>query len=142
MVQDAEAGIRFLTQEQRIPPFRIALIGGELGCSIAFQAMSRNPRLRAAVALTPARAYFEIPTLAHVKKYGQRPLLLVTTKQYLFDGAQDIADALRSNPGVKLQVYPKMPARGVELLGMPIHLDTLIVDWLGRVFGSKPIQVR
>jgi len=137
MVFDAEAGLRFLN-EQHIPPGKTVLVGSELGSSIALQAMSRNPRLRAAVVLTPGMNYFGIPTLEHVKKYGKRPLLLITMKPDLFAGAQQIVDALGDDPGVKLQLYPKIEgSRGTQMLRLPLRIHALIVDWLVNTVELK-----
>lgn len=137
MVLDAEAGVDFLVREHGIKPEKIIVIGGELGCGVGFALMSRNPRLHAMIALSPARNDYGFDALQLVKNYGKRPLLLVTTKTRLEEGPQAIADALRGRAGVKLQVYPGLDLRGQDLLNQPAQVERLIVDWLHDLFQPK-----
>lgn len=135
MVLDAEAAIQFLTDVQKIPPQKIAIVGAELGAGIGFQVMRRNTRLRGMVALSPASSAYGLATLEDARQYGKRPLLVITTKRLLEDGPQQILAALAANPQADIAVYPGGDVRGVRLLGQPNNVEKAIGLWLDRVFG-------
>jgi pimeloyl-ACP methyl ester carboxylesterase len=135
MVLDAEAGIKFLNDEQKIPPQQIAVVGAELGASIGFQVMRRNARLRGMVALSPASTAYGFATLEDARHYGKRPLFVITTKRLLEDGPQQILAALKDNPEAHMDVHPGAEVRGVLLLGLPNNVEGAIVLWLDKVFG-------
>jgi alpha-beta hydrolase superfamily lysophospholipase len=137
MVQDVEAGIAFLTREHGVPPGKIVIVGGELGCALGFEVMARNPRLRGMVALSPQSTAYGFTTLDAVRKYGKRPLLVVSVKRLLDEGPQQVVDALHDNRAVTLEVYPGNAVRGVQLLGLG-SVERLVLDWLRIVFTSPP----
>jgi len=137
MVLDAEAGIDFLQRQRGIRPEDIVIVGGELGCSLGFAVMARNPKLRGMVALSPALNDYGIQVADLLPKYGKRPLLIVTTKTRLPEGPQFIHDKLAGKAKVKLEVWPGADVKGVQMLGQPANIERLIVDWLGSIY-NKP----
>jgi pimeloyl-ACP methyl ester carboxylesterase len=138
MLLDAEAGIEFLVKQRGIRPDQIVVMGGELGCGIGFALMARNPKLRGMVALSPAANDYGYDALKLIQRFGKRPLLIVTSKQRLYDGPQAIHDALKDKTRVQLEIYPGADAKGVGVLDQPAHIERVIIDWLVSVFPSSP----
>jgi pimeloyl-ACP methyl ester carboxylesterase len=134
MVFDAEAGVRFLTHVKGVPPERIAVLGGELGCGIGFALLARNQRLAGLIALSPGLQDYGFQSLELVKQYGRRPLLIIAGKRQLGNGPQAIADALQSTAKVQLEVWPGADVRGVQMLGQPAKVERVILDWLQALF--------
>lgn len=138
MIYDVEAAVQWLTKVQKLPPARIALVGGEHAANLALQAMARNRKLAAAVAMSPSRAYFNFPLVETAKKIGSRPLLVLVPKQILNEGASQMQEAHRNNPGFELKIYPKYEHHGVHMLGLNWKVEETIAEWLARVYGTKP----
>jgi pimeloyl-ACP methyl ester carboxylesterase len=130
MVLDVEAGLEFLQRQRGIRAEDIVVIGGELGCSLGFAVMARNPKLRGMAALSPSLNDYGFHVLDLVPKYGKRPLLIVTTKKRLPEGPQAIHDALAGKAKVRLEVWPGADVKGVQMLGQPANIERLIVEWL------------
>lgn len=137
MVLDAQAGIRFLEREKNIRPERIVVIGGELGCAVGLALMAAEPRLRGMVALGPGSIEYGFQTLDLVAKYGQRPLLIVSSKDEMGRGPQAIADALAAKKApVQVEMFTGKPLRGTAMLGQPFQIEKKIVEWLQKIFPS------
>ena len=137
MVLDAQAGIRYLEREKKIRPERIVVIGGELGCGVGLALMAAEPRLRGMVALGPGKFEYGFQTLDLVPKYGQRPMLIFSSKEALDRGPQALADALKSQKApVKLEVFVGSPWRGTAMLNQPIMAEKTIIQWLQELFPS------
>lgn len=128
-IQDARAGLAFLTRVQHIPLERIAVVGGEVGATVGFQLCAENPKLRGLVALSPLSNAYGLQTLDYARRFGKRPLLLISVKRLLDEGPQPIADALAKTATVQLEVYPGLEVRGVEMLDQPAAVERFILAW-------------
>ena len=138
MIHDVEAAVQWLTSVQKVRPERIALVGGEYAADLALQALARNRKLGAVVAMSPAHTYFSFPLEATAKQIGNKPILVLAPKQILSDGPSQLQEINRKNPGFELKVYPVYEYHGVHMLGLNWKVEETIVQWLGKVFGIKP----
>ena len=134
MKHDVDAAVQWLMQEQHIKPERIAFIGGQFGSTLAIQAMAENPKLGAAVAISPSRKYFGVQLEKFIEVYGNRPLFLILPKQLLTGGATEIKEAMEDNPQFKMKVFPRVDLHGVDLLGTSWQLEVLMVRWLREIY--------
>jgi pimeloyl-ACP methyl ester carboxylesterase len=134
MQHDVDAAIQWLTEEKKIAPGRISIVGGEYGSTLAIQAIAKHPKLGAAIALSPSRTYFGVDILQFLKPYGKRPLYLILPKQLLGSGATEIEDAMQGNPGFNMKVFPRADLQGVDLLGTSWNVEELIIQWLREVY--------
>ncbi len=130
MYRDAEAAVRFLVDRQGVDPDKIGMIGASVGCSVLFDAVGRRTfRIRAAVVMTPGRDYLGIPTMAHIMKWPDVPLLILCSKEELYRGAADIFRKLRKR-GAALRVYDKKNIHGTNMFGKVEGIDKMIAAWL------------
>lgn len=137
-IQDAQAGLDFLMRTQKIPANRIAIVGGEVGAAVGFQALASNPKLRGLVALSPQTLSYGMDVMPWVAQFGKRPLLIITSKKLLHEGPQPIADKLQKTATVQLEVFPGAEVRGVEMLQQPAGIERLILAWTREwLLGEK-----
>lgn len=137
-ILDAQAGLDFLTRLQKIPAGRIAIVGGEIGATVGFQAMAANPKLAGLVALSPQLISHRIDITPLLPKFGKRPLLIVSAKKLLADGPQPITQALQKTATVQLEVFPGAEVRGVEMLEQPAGVERYILIWVRTwLLGEK-----
>jgi dienelactone hydrolase len=78
MLDDVKAAFQHLEARENVDPVRIGIVGASYGSSLAMLYAADNPRVKAVALLSPGLNYFgNMPTEPAVKKYGDRPLLLV-----------------------------------------------------------------
>ncbi len=128
-IQDARAGLAFLTRVHHIPPEKIGVVGGEVGATVGFQLCAENPKLRGLVALSPLSNAYGLPTLEYARQFGKRPLLIISVKRLLEEGPQPIVDLLGKTATVRLEVYAGLETRGVEMLDQPAAVERFILGW-------------
>jgi alpha-beta hydrolase superfamily lysophospholipase len=137
LVQDAEAGLRFLTSVQSIPESRIAVVGAEIGASVGFDLMARHPKLFCMATLSPASLSHGLQVDPLLDRYGKRPLLIVSSKKLLGTGPQAIHDRLAKTASVRLEVFAGDPVRGTEFFGQRIDVEGLVTAWLQGTLLQK-----
>ena len=138
MIHDVEAAVQWLTGVQKLSPTRIALVGGEYSADLALQALAQNRQLGGVVAMSPSHTYFGFPLEQTAKKIGNKPMLVIAPKQILNEGANQMQEIHKNNPGFVLKVYPRYEHHGVHMLGLNWKVEDTIVAWLGKVFGTAP----
>ena len=137
-IHDAEAGLAFLTRVQHVPMTRIAIVGGELGATVGFQAMAAHPNLAGLVALSPASRCYGLDTIGFARRFGKRPLLIVSAKRLADDGPRQIASLVQKTAAVQLEIFPGAEVRGTEMLGQPAAVERIILVWVRRhLLGQK-----
>ncbi len=138
MVSDAQAGVDYLAREKGLPPERIAVVGAELGSSIGFALMGANPKLRCLVALSPTLHSYGYQTLEDAKRYGKRPLLLLTTKSQYSEACEAISAAVKNSATVQVAYYRLGNQRGTAMLGTGSDLEHSIRNYVGAALGVAP----
>jgi len=128
MKADVAAALDFLVAQINVDPARIGIAGASYGSSLALIYASENPKIKAVALLSPGINYFgNMPTEPAVKKYGDRPLLLVA--------AEDDAESARSamilrlaleTDKYELRIYPK-GGHGTGLFGKKVGLEDLLI---------------
>ena len=109
MMADVTAAFEFLGKQKNVDPARIAIVGASYGSSLAIIYAADNPKVRAVALLSPGVNYFgNMPTEPAVKKYGDRPLLLVAA-----DDDKESADSVKKlkaavgNDKYEVKIYEK-----------------------------------
>ena len=78
MLGDVGAAFEFLSKQANVDPSRVGIVGASYGSSLAILYAADNPKVKAVALLSPGLNYFgNMQTEPAVKKYGDRPLLLV-----------------------------------------------------------------
>jgi dienelactone hydrolase len=133
MKADVGAALDFLAGQINVDPARIGIVGASYGSSLALIYAAEDPRVKAAALLSPGLNYFgNMPTEPAVKKYGDRPLLLVA--------ADDDAESAKSvrklkeagaNDKYEVKIYPK-GGHGTGLFGAKVGLEDLLEQFFAR----------
>ena len=107
---------------------RVGIVGASYGSSLALIHAAENTNIKAVALLSPGLNYFgNMPTGPAVKKYGDRPLLLVA--------ADDDAESAKSvkklkeagaNDKYEVKIYPK-GGHGTGLFGAKVGLEEVLI---------------
>ena len=133
MWKDALAAYAFLV-ERGSDPGRVAFLGASVGCSVAIDAAAREPRIAGALVLTPGKNYLGIETMKHLKDYGDRPLLILSSKEEAGKGATAIAEELGDTAGVGLLDQTRI--HGTMMFGKVPEIESRIVKLLSYLVGA------
>ena len=133
MYLDAEAAINFLVTKEEIAPEKIALVGASVGCSVAIKTATINP-VAGVVVMTPGRDYLGIPTMEHIQKWVDTPLLILTSKEEANRGAAPIYAKLKNN-GAELTVFDEEDIHGTNMFDEVEGVENFITKWLAAHLG-------
>jgi pimeloyl-ACP methyl ester carboxylesterase len=113
---------------------RVAFLGASVGCSVAIDAAGRNERILGACLLTPGENYLGIPTMEHLKRWWDRPLLVLSSAEEADKGARAIAAAVRS---ARLRIFEgQRNIHGTRMLGRVDGLEADLVGFFRRILGA------
>lgn len=90
--KDVEGAKEWLGNQLECDITRIALVGASIGCSISLQYASRDQDVKAVVCLSPGTNYFGVDSLGHIKKCGERPILLISPESE-YDAVKELMAA-------------------------------------------------
>lgn len=141
MYQDVAAAYLWLRNQPNVDPARFALVGASVGGSIALDYASRDKSVDAVVGLTPGTAYLGLDALAAVRKYGNRPLLLLAS-----EAERSAADQLQqaaAGATVKIVHSPQtvpdssdsMALHGARMFGKVTGIENEIASFLLKAVG-------
>jgi len=133
MWKDALGAYEFLV-ERGADPGRVAFLGASVGCSVAIDAASREPKILGAAVLTPGTGYLGVETMKHLKGYGARPLLILSSKEEADVGANPIAKTLGES--AELEIVPGKGIHGTRMFGKVPEIEDGIVKWLSDLVGG------
>lgn len=133
MKADIGAALEFLARQINVDPSRTGIIGASYGSSLALIYASEHSDIKAVALLSPGLNYFgNMPTAPAVKKYGDRPLLLVA--------ADDDAESAKSvrqlketgaNDKYEVKICPK-GGHGTGLFGAKVGLEDVLVAFFEK----------
>jgi dienelactone hydrolase len=133
MLGDVGAALDFLSKQKNVDPARIGIVGASYGSSLALIYAADNPKIKAVALLSPGLNYFgNMQTVPAVKKYGDRPLLLVAAED-----DKDSADAVRTlmvegaNEKYQTQIYNE-GGHGTGLFRARVGLEDLLGQFLAE----------
>jgi dienelactone hydrolase len=131
MLGDVDAGVGFLSKQKNVDANRIGVVGASYGSSLAIIYAADHPDIRAAALLSPGLNYFgNMPTEPAVKKYGERPLLLVASED-----DKESADAVRqlkkigASEKYQSQIY-EHGGHGTNIFQANVGLDNALEQFL------------
>jgi dienelactone hydrolase len=130
LVQDAHAALAYLEARADVIPGRLGIAGASVGASVAALVAAENPDVRALVMISPALDYRGLRCEAAMRKYGDRPALLISAvgDPYAVRSARQLATG-----GTSREVLlTETPGHGTILLARQPELIDRMVDWLQR----------
>ncbi len=133
MLGDVGAAFDFLGKQKNVDPTRIAIVGASYGSSLALIYAVENPKVKAVALLSPGLNYFgNMPTEPAVKKYGDRPLLLVaaTDDQESADSVMKLKVA-GAKDKYEIKIYEK-GGHGTGLFKAEVGLQDLLEAFLTK----------
>ncbi len=137
MWQDATAAVDWLVSKGHRKD-RIAILGASVGCSVAIDAVRRDPELRVVGVLTPGTKYLGVGTLAHLENWDNRSLLIVSSEEEWENGAKQISEKIEKvhgeNDAEDLHEVWRLQGTGREvhgtrMLGRVEGIENRLLDW-------------
>jgi pimeloyl-ACP methyl ester carboxylesterase len=131
MVADVKAARAFLATRREVSPGRIGIAGASIGANLAILCAAGDPTVRSLVLLSPGIDYRGLRPEAALKKYGDRPALLVASQEdgYSTNSARQLA---KSGPGVRDLRILNGAGHGTVMIGRQPDLAAALVDWFRR----------
>jgi dienelactone hydrolase len=135
MKADVTAAWEFLSKQDNVDATRMGIIGASYGSSLAIIHAAEDPKVKAVALLSPGLNYFgNLPTDPAVRKYGNRPMLLVAAEddKESAGAVKKLKDAGNSDAH-DLQIYKK-GGHGTALLGAGLGLEELVEAFFVKRF--------
>jgi dienelactone hydrolase len=131
MVADVKAARVYLASRREATPNRIGLAGASIGANLAILFAANDPAVRSIVLLSPGIDYRGLRPEAAIKKYGDRPAMLVSSQEdsYATNSARELAG---SGPGVRDLRILNAAGHGTNMLVHQPDLAVALVDWFRR----------
>lgn len=131
MVADVKAARAFLATRHEVSPNRIGIAGASIGANLAILYAAGDPTVRSLALLSPGLDYRGLRPEAALRKYGDRPALLVASREdsYATNSARQLA---KSGPGERDLRILDGAGHGTAMLGRQADLTASLVDWFRR----------
>jgi dienelactone hydrolase len=130
MTQDVAAAKRFLRTRSDVVPSRIGILGASIGANLAVLDAASDPAVASLALLSPSLDYRGLRIEAAARKYGNRPMLLVSSDD---DGyaRRSVADLQKTGSPREL-VQLAGAGHGTNMLRRSPELAYSLVDWFHR----------
>lgn len=128
MVRDLAAARRFVATRVQ---GRIGMAGASLGANIAVLASSVDPAVASLVLLSPSLDYRGVRIEAAMRKYGDRPALLVSSDDDPY-AMRSMKDLEKAGGGIREPLLLSQAGHGTTMLGRNADLARVLVDWFRR----------
>jgi pimeloyl-ACP methyl ester carboxylesterase len=115
-------------------PNRIGFLGASVGCSVAIEAATRSDKTRGVCVMTPGKKYLGVDTMARLPDFGDRPMLILSSKEEAGAGASAIAKALETR--AELVLYEKKGVHGTRMFGKVKGVEDRILSWFVNLLGA------
>lgn len=133
MHQDVFGAYRWLQQRPEVDLSRLAVVGASVGCSVALDYAGRDKSVDVLVLLTPGENYLGLNSLKHVKQYGDRSVLMLSSEEDRGKGTDSLAQ-LASRAEVK--TFSQTDIHGTRMFGKVAGADQTISAFLEEHVGK------
>jgi dienelactone hydrolase len=133
MKADVKGAFEYLSKQDNVDATRLGIIGASYGSSLAIIYAADDPGVKAVALLSPGLNYFgNMPTEPAIRKYGNRPILLVAAEDDKESAAavKKLKEAGNSSTHV-VKVYKK-GGHGTGLFDAKVGLEDLLEDLFKR----------
>lgn len=130
LVRDAEGALAYLKSRPGVRADRIGIAGASLGASLAAMAGGADPAVGSLALISPSLDYRGVRCEAALRKYGNRPVLLVAAARdaYAVRSARQLATG---GAGREVLITEAL-GHGTVLLSRSPGLVDRLVDWFRR----------
>jgi len=131
IVADLRAARAYLASRREVTPGKVGLLGASLGANLAVVAASADASVRSIALLSPGLDYQGLRTQANLNRYGERPALLVGSREdpYVMITLRRLAG---EGAGVREQLVLDGAGHGTTMLARHPDLVGVLVDWFRR----------
>jgi dienelactone hydrolase len=131
MTADVKAARAFLASRREAVPGRVGMAGASIGANLAVLWAAGDPTVRSLVLLSPGIDYRGLRPEAAMKKYGDRPALLVASQEdnYSANSARQLANA---GSGIRELRILSGAGHGTTMMARQPDLASSLVDWFRR----------
>ena len=135
MMADVRAARAFLASRREAVPGRVGIAGASIGANLAILTAAADPTVRSLALLSPGIDYRGLRPEAAIKKYGDRPALIIASQEdnYATGSARQLAVA-GAGPGIGIRDLRILngAGHGTAMLARQPDLASSLVDWFRR----------
>jgi len=138
MHRDVAAAYQWIRAQSDVDLARFALVGASVGCSVALDYAARDRSVDAVVCLTPGASYLGLDAVESLRKYGDRPLLILVSQ-----AERASVDPIKHAAAkATLQVVPgpapgqnEISLHGTRMLGKALGVEDQIAQFIQSAVG-------
>jgi dienelactone hydrolase len=131
IVADVRAARAFLASRREVLPNRIGIAGASIGANLAVLVAAADPAVRSLVLLSPGIDYRGLRPEAAIRKYGDRPAMIVASQEDT-SATRSARQLAGSGPGVRDLRILNGAGHGTNILVRQPDLAGALVDWFRR----------
>ena len=131
LVRDVTAARRYLASRGDVQQAHVGIAGASLGANLAALEAAGDPTIASLALLSPSLDYRGLHIDAAVKKYGGRPILLVSSDDDPY-ATRTVHDLKKAGTGIREAVVLSRAGHGTVMLGRDQDLARTLVDWFRR----------
>ena len=131
LVLDAEAARAYLSARPEIVPGRVGLLGASLGANVAVLVAGNDPTIPTMALLSASLEYRGLYLEQALRKYGQRPVLLVASSEDPY-ALRSARQAVTMGDGPRELRVLSGAGHGTVMLSRDPDLISALVDWFLR----------
>jgi pimeloyl-ACP methyl ester carboxylesterase len=135
MMADVRAARAFLASRREAIPARVGIAGASIGANLAILTAAADTTVRSLALLSPGIDYRGLRPEAAIRKYGDRPALIIASQEdnYATGAARQLAVA-GAGPGIGIRELRILngAGHGAAMLARQPDLVSSLVDWFRR----------
>jgi pimeloyl-ACP methyl ester carboxylesterase len=133
MMADVRAARAFLASRREAIPGRVGIAGASIGANLAILTAAADATVHSLALLSPGIDYRGLRPEAAIKKYGERPALIIASQEdnYATGSARQLAVA-RPGIGIRDLRILNGAGHGTAMLSRQPDLASSLVDWFRR----------
>lgn len=135
---DVTGAYHWLQQRPEVDLSRLAIVGASVGCSVAIDYAGRDKSVDVTVLMTPGKSYLGLDSMAHIKKYGGRPVLMLASEEERSGGTDALA---KLADDAVIKIYDQSGIHGTRMFGKVPGIASLIAKYLAEQVGPPSQEV-
>lgn len=131
MHKDVAGAYEWVRSRSDVDLSRIAIIGASVGCSVALDYAQRDLSVDTVALLSPGTTYLGVDSMAHIKDFGPRHVLLITSEEERARGFDELVSAAKSGGAhVEEKILAGSKIHGTRMYGKVNGIEERIAKFL------------